>query len=50
MTIYKGEIFGPVLSTTRVATYDEAIELVNSNPYANGVTIFTNDGGFSHHS
>jgi malonate-semialdehyde dehydrogenase (acetylating)/methylmalonate-semialdehyde dehydrogenase len=45
MTIYKDEIFGPVLSITRVATYDEAIDLVNKNPYANGVAIFTNDGG-----
>ena len=45
MTIYKDEIFGPVLSMTRVATYDEAINLVNKNPYANGVAIFTNDGG-----
>ncbi len=45
MSIYKDEIFGPVLGTTRVATYDEAIKLINSNPYANGVAIFTNDGG-----
>ncbi|MDQ3335210.1 MAG: CoA-acylating methylmalonate-semialdehyde dehydrogenase [Myxococcota bacterium] len=45
MTVYKDEIFGPVLSTTRVATYADAIGLVNSNPYANGVAIFTNDGG-----
>jgi len=45
MSIYKDEIFGPVLSTTRVATYDEAIKLINSNPYANGVAIFTRDGG-----
>ena len=45
MTIYKDEIFGPVLGVTRVATYDEAIKLVNANPYANGVAIFTNDGG-----
>ncbi|MEO6774858.1 MAG: CoA-acylating methylmalonate-semialdehyde dehydrogenase [Kofleriaceae bacterium] len=45
MTIYKDEIFGPVLSITRVASYDEAITLVNKNPYANGVAIFTNDGG-----
>jgi malonate-semialdehyde dehydrogenase (acetylating) / methylmalonate-semialdehyde dehydrogenase len=45
MTIYKDEIFGPVLSMTRVATYAEAIALVNQNPYANGVAIFTNDGG-----
>jgi len=45
MEIYREEIFGPVLSTVRVATYDEAIALVNKNPYANGVAIFTNDGG-----
>ncbi|MGE5181853.1 MAG: CoA-acylating methylmalonate-semialdehyde dehydrogenase [Acidobacteriota bacterium] len=45
MTIYKDEIFGPVLGVTRVATYDEAIALVNRNPFANGVAIFTNDGG-----
>ncbi len=45
MTIYKDEIFGPVLSITRAASYDEAIDLVNTNPYANGVAIFTNDGG-----
>jgi malonate-semialdehyde dehydrogenase (acetylating) / methylmalonate-semialdehyde dehydrogenase len=45
MSIYKDEIFGPVLSMTRVATYDEAIALVNGNPYANGVALFTNDGG-----
>ncbi len=45
MSIYKDEIFGPVLSMTRVATYADAIELVNKNPYANGVAIFTNDGG-----
>jgi malonate-semialdehyde dehydrogenase (acetylating)/methylmalonate-semialdehyde dehydrogenase len=45
MSIYKDEIFGPVLSMTRVATYDDAIALVNKNPYANGVAIFTNDGG-----
>ena len=45
MSIYKDEIFGPVLGVTRVASYDEAIQLVNSNPYANGVALFTNDGG-----
>jgi malonate-semialdehyde dehydrogenase (acetylating) / methylmalonate-semialdehyde dehydrogenase len=45
MSIYKDEIFGPVLGMTRVATYDDAIALVNRNPYANGVAIFTNDGG-----
>jgi malonate-semialdehyde dehydrogenase (acetylating)/methylmalonate-semialdehyde dehydrogenase len=45
MAIYKDEIFGPVLGVTRVATYDDAIKMVNSNPYANGVALFTNDGG-----
>ena len=45
MSIYTDEIFGPVLGVTRVATYDEAIALINRNPYANGVAIFTNDGG-----
>jgi malonate-semialdehyde dehydrogenase (acetylating)/methylmalonate-semialdehyde dehydrogenase len=45
MSIYRDEIFGPVLSIVRVATYDEALSLVNGNPYANGVAVFTNDGG-----
>jgi malonate-semialdehyde dehydrogenase (acetylating) / methylmalonate-semialdehyde dehydrogenase len=45
MTIYQDEIFGPVLSTVRVETYDEAMALLDANPWANGVAIFTNDGG-----
>ena len=45
MRLYTDEIFGPVLSITRVATYDEALALVNSSPYGNGAAIFTNDGG-----
>jgi malonate-semialdehyde dehydrogenase (acetylating) / methylmalonate-semialdehyde dehydrogenase len=45
MTLYTDEIFGPVLSVIRVATYDDALALVNANPYGNGVAIFTNDGG-----
>ena len=45
MTIYRDEIFGPVLSTVRVSDYEEAMKLVEDNPYANGVAIFTNDGG-----
>ena len=45
MRIYQDEIFGPVLSVVRAASYDEAIRLVNDNPRANGVAIFTNDGG-----
>jgi len=45
MTIYKDEIFGPVLSIVRAQTYVEAMELIQANPWANGVAIFTNDGG-----
>ena len=45
MAVYKDEIFGPVLGVTRVGTYDEAVRLVNENPYGNGVAIFTRDGG-----
>jgi malonate-semialdehyde dehydrogenase (acetylating)/methylmalonate-semialdehyde dehydrogenase len=45
MSIYTDEIFGPVLSVVRVETYDEALDLVNANPYGNGTAIFTNDGG-----
>jgi malonate-semialdehyde dehydrogenase (acetylating)/methylmalonate-semialdehyde dehydrogenase len=45
MSIYKDEIFGPVLSVVRVDSYDVALELVNANPYGNGTAIFTNDGG-----
>jgi malonate-semialdehyde dehydrogenase (acetylating)/methylmalonate-semialdehyde dehydrogenase len=42
---YTDEIFGPVLSVVRVDTYDEALRLVNENPYGNGTAIFTRDGG-----
>ena len=45
MDAYKDEIFGPVLGVTRVATYDEALKLINDNPYGNGTAIFTRDGG-----
>ncbi|HVR33037.1 MAG TPA: CoA-acylating methylmalonate-semialdehyde dehydrogenase [Acidimicrobiia bacterium] len=45
MKVYSDEIFGPVLSVVRVETYEEAIELINLNPYGNGTAIFTNDGG-----
>src|SRR5436309_3021387 len=45
MDVYKDEIFEPVLGVTRVNTYDEAVRLVNENPYGNGVAIFTRDGG-----
>ena len=45
MDLYRDEIFGPVLSVLRAATYDDALALVNANPYGNGAAIFTNDGG-----
>ncbi len=45
MDNYRDEIFGPVLGVTRVATYEEAVELINENPYGNGTAIFTRDGG-----
>ena len=45
MTIYKDEIFGPVLVVLRAKTLDEAIALVNRNPYGNGTALFTSSGG-----
>jgi len=45
MDCYRDEIFGPVLTVTRVATYDAGLRLVNENPYGNGTAIFTRDGG-----
>ncbi len=45
MSVYDDEIFGPVLSVVRVPTYDDALALVNTNPYGNGVALFTRDGG-----
>jgi malonate-semialdehyde dehydrogenase (acetylating)/methylmalonate-semialdehyde dehydrogenase len=45
MKAYEDEIFGPVLGVTRLDTYDEAVRLVNENPYGNGTAIFTRDGG-----
>ncbi len=44
MRIYKEEIFGPVLSIVRAATFDEALALVNAHEYGNGCAIFTRDG------
>jgi malonate-semialdehyde dehydrogenase (acetylating)/methylmalonate-semialdehyde dehydrogenase len=43
--VYTEEIFGPVLSIVRVATYEEGLELINSGRFGNGTAIFTNDGG-----
>jgi malonate-semialdehyde dehydrogenase (acetylating)/methylmalonate-semialdehyde dehydrogenase len=45
MDAYRDEIFGPVLTVVRVDTYEEAVRLVNDNPYGNGTAIFTRDGG-----
>jgi malonate-semialdehyde dehydrogenase (acetylating)/methylmalonate-semialdehyde dehydrogenase len=45
MTIYKEEIFGPVLAVVRARDLDHAIELVNANRYGNGVAVFTQTGG-----
>jgi malonate-semialdehyde dehydrogenase (acetylating)/methylmalonate-semialdehyde dehydrogenase len=45
MDAYKDEIFGPVLSVVRAETYEDAVRMVNENPYGNGVAIFTRDGG-----
>jgi malonate-semialdehyde dehydrogenase (acetylating)/methylmalonate-semialdehyde dehydrogenase len=45
MSIYREEIFGPVLSVVRAGTYEDAVGLVNDNAYGNGVAIFTRDGG-----
>jgi malonate-semialdehyde dehydrogenase (acetylating) / methylmalonate-semialdehyde dehydrogenase len=45
MSIYRDEIFGPVLSVVRVKSYEAGIDLINANPYGNGTAIFTNDGG-----
>ena len=45
MTIYTDEIFGPVLSVVRVASYADGVELINAHEYGNGTAIFTNDGG-----
>src|ERR1700736_6551273 len=45
MSVYTDEIFGPVLSVVRVESYDDALQLINDNPYGNGTAIFTNDGG-----
>jgi malonate-semialdehyde dehydrogenase (acetylating) / methylmalonate-semialdehyde dehydrogenase len=44
MSCYTDEIFGPVLSVVRVPSFEEAIDLVNANPYGNGAALFTTDG------
>ena len=44
MRIYQEEIFGPVLSVVRVATFDEALALADTHPFGNGVSLYTRDG------
>ncbi|MBN9433925.1 MAG: CoA-acylating methylmalonate-semialdehyde dehydrogenase [Bosea sp.] len=44
MTIYREEIFGPVLSVLRAGSYDEAVRLINAHEFGNGTAIFTRDG------
>ncbi|GBE23315.1 MAG TPA: CoA-acylating methylmalonate-semialdehyde dehydrogenase [Actinobacteria bacterium] len=45
MTIYRDEIFGPVLGVVRTESFEDAIGLINENPWGNGTAVFTNDGG-----
>jgi malonate-semialdehyde dehydrogenase (acetylating)/methylmalonate-semialdehyde dehydrogenase len=49
MSIYREEIFGPVLVCMEVDTLEEAIELVNASPFGNGTSIFTRSGGAARH-
>ncbi|XEG75405.1 CoA-acylating methylmalonate-semialdehyde dehydrogenase [Pseudomonas sp. abacavir_1] len=49
MSIYREEIFGPVLCVVSVKTLDEAIELINANPNGNGTAIFTRSGAAARH-
>ena len=44
MTCYKEEIFGPVLCSIEVDTLEEAVNMINNNPYGNGTAIFTTNG------
>ena len=45
MKCYDDEIFGPVLSVVRVKGYEDGVEMINANPFANGTAIYTRDGG-----
>lgn len=49
MTIYREEIFGPVLCVMQAATMDEAIAIINANPNGNGTAIFTRSGAAARH-
>jgi malonate-semialdehyde dehydrogenase (acetylating)/methylmalonate-semialdehyde dehydrogenase len=45
MKCYDEEIFGPVLTVTRISGYQEGVDLINANQFGNGTAIFTRDGG-----
>jgi len=49
MTIYKEEIFGPVLSVVRAKNYEEAVTLVNEHPFGNGTSLYTSNGETARH-
>ena len=49
MTIYRDEVFGPVLCVVRAESYDAALQLVSDHEYGNGAAIFTRDGGCAQH-
>ena len=49
MTIYKEEIFGPVLSVVRTKNYEEALSLVNEHAFGNGTSVYTSDGEVARH-
>jgi malonate-semialdehyde dehydrogenase (acetylating)/methylmalonate-semialdehyde dehydrogenase len=44
MDVYREEVFGPVLSVVRASTVDDAIQVINGNPYGNGTALFTTSG------
>ena len=49
MTIYKEEIFGPVLSVVRAKNYEDALLLVNNHAFGNGTSVYTSDGEIARH-
>ena len=49
MTIYKEEIFGPVLSVVRAKNYEDAISLINEHKFGNGTSLYTSDGDTARH-
>ena len=47
MRVYDEEIFGPVMIIVRADTFDEGLELINSNQFGNGTAIFTRSGNYA---